>query len=243
MNAADQPVKFTQSPVSDPADSKSATGSSEHVSSGPVVTVHPGESQPDDDNKCPAFPERQDVPKKNVQCPLGVGSEREKTFYSCAVWINIWLSGNHSQDCSYHNQSYPTSLDALSMDHIKGDHLLPFADRFAKFFSNNSLPKARGAGVLDASTKFTYFKAFRQTMYQYFPEHEELQPKDTPGWWTDLMARFKREAEQSALRDPSISIAVKSTPLYRDTSTDVNGEDFSAWGGRDIWFRAAERSE
>ena len=88
MNAADQPVKFTQSPVSDPADSKSATGSSELVPSGPVATVHPGESQPDDDNKCPAVPERPDVPKKNVECPLGVGSEREKTFVSCAMWIN-----------------------------------------------------------------------------------------------------------------------------------------------------------
>ena len=196
------------------------------------------------DNECPALvPKGTSVPEANVDHLLGVGLEREKTYVSCAVWLNKWLSGDHNPDLSYNNRCYPKSLVALSMDYIKGDHMLVFAGRFGKFFANNSLRKVKGAGVLDASTKFVYFKAFRKVMYQRFPEHEELQPKDTPVWWTDLMARFKREAEQCSLRDPSVSVAVKSAPLYRDTSADVHGEDFSAWGGGDIWHRAAERGE
>ena len=84
MNPADQPVKSTQSPISDPANSKSATGSSELVPSGPVVTVQPGESPLDDDNECPAVPEGTLVPKENVERPLGVSPEREQTYTSCA---------------------------------------------------------------------------------------------------------------------------------------------------------------
>ena len=184
------------------------------------------------------------VPKEHVERGLGVSAKREQTYSFLADWLNKWFSGNHSPDLSFHNQSYPKSLEALSMNDIKGDHLFPFVTRFGQFFANNALQKSRGAGVPDASTKLLYFKACRKTMYHMFPAHEYLQPGDTNiGWWTDLLACFKRLAEHTALKDPSQYNAVKSTALYRDTSTDVHAEDFSAWGGRDIWYSAAERSE
>ena len=118
-------------------------------------------------------------PKENVERRLGVSAEREQTYSSLAGWLNKWLSGNHSPDLSFHNQSYPKSLEALSMNDIKGDHLFPFVTRFGQFFANNALPKSRGAGVLDASTKFVYFKAFRSTMHRMFPTHTHLQHGDS----------------------------------------------------------------
>ena len=100
------------------------------------------------------------------------------------------------------NQSYPKLLEKLSIDHITGDHLFPFVSGFAKFFANNALPKSRGTGVLDPSTKLVYFKAFRGAMHPLFPTHHYLQPGDSNiQWWTDLTARFKRSAEQAALKD------------------------------------------
>ena len=114
---------------------------------------------PTSDNECPALvPKGTSVPEANVDHLLGVGLEREKTYVSCAFWLNKWLSGDHNPDLSYDNRCYPKSLAALSMDQIKGDHMLIFAGRFGKFFANNSLRKVKGAGVLDASTKFVYFK-------------------------------------------------------------------------------------
>ena len=190
-------------------------------------------------------------PKKNVEpghaphsCELGDSFSRQETFGSTRVWINKWLSGNHSPYLMSPNQSYPKLLEELSINHIKGNHLFPFVFGFAKFFANNALPKSRGTGVLDPSTKLTYFKAFRGAMHSLFPTHPYLQPGDSNiQWWTDLTARFKRSTEQAALKNLSQYNSVKSTALYRDTSTDVHAEDCSAWEGTNIWYRAVERSE
>ena len=146
MNPADQPGKSTLTPISVPDESKSVTNTSHRVTSSPNVTrssvVQPGESQPDDEP--PAL-----VPKKNVEpghaphsCELGVSFSRQETFGSTRGWINKWLSGNHSPDLMFPNQSYPKLLEELSINHIKGDHLFPFVFGFAKFFANNALPKS-----------------------------------------------------------------------------------------------------
>ena len=249
MKAADHPGKSTPTPISVPDGSKSVNNTTHCASSIPNATssrsvVQPGDSRPADE--CPAL-----VPKNNIEPEhdpnsrvLGVSSARRETYVSTRTWINKWLSGNHSPDLMHPNKSYPKSLEKLSLDHIKGDHLFPFVSLFGKFFADNALPKSRGTGVLDPSTKHVYFKAFRAAMHPLFPTHPYLQPGDSNiQWFTDLTTRFKRSAEQAALKDLSQYNTVKSTALYRDTSTDVHAEDSSAWGGNDIWYRAAERSE
>ena len=122
--------------------------------------------------------------------------------------------------------SYPKSLQELSIHHIEGDHLLPFVAAFAKFFANNDLPKSRGTGVLDPSTKKTYSKAFKGAMHSQFPTHPYLRPgdKNSQGW-TNLTARFSRSSEQAALKELSQYNLVKSTALYRDTNTNVHADD------------------
>ena len=130
------------------------------MSSSPNVTsssvVQPGESQPDDEPPVPVLNENTQPEHAPHSRKLGVSLSRQETFGSACGWVNKWLSGNYSPDLMFPNQIYPKLLEELSINHIKGDHLFPFVTGFAKFFANNALPKSRGTGVLDPSTKLVY---------------------------------------------------------------------------------------
>ena len=132
----------------------------------------------------------------------------------------------------------------LKIHKFQGDHLRPFSAAFAKFFANNTLPKLKGAGFLDASTKKTYFKAYKGAIFSLFPTRLLLLPDDNKiPWWSDLTARFIRSAEQAALNNLSQYNQVKLTALCQDTSTNIHADDSNAWSASDIWYRARERSE
>ena len=127
MNPADQPGKSTSTTISVPNKSKSATNTNHRVSSGPNVTsssvVQTGESQPD--NECPALVLKENIEPRHAphSRELGVSVSSQETYGSTRGWINKWLSRNHSPYLTFPNQSYPKSLEKLSMNQSR---MIPF---------------------------------------------------------------------------------------------------------------------
>ena len=78
-------------------------------------------------------------------------------------------------------------------------------------------------------------------MLSLFPTHPLLEPGDNNSqWWTNLTACFSRSAEEYSLKDLSEYNQVKSTALYRNTSTNIHANDNNAWSTSDIWYSASE---
>jgi len=141
--------------------------------------------------------------------------------------VQKWLSNALGPDVISPNKSYPNSLTHLTMDNIHGDHLIPFVSSFASFFANNALNKMVGKGLLEPTSKKTYFKAVKGGLAKRSPKHPLLQVGADNTWWIKILNRFNRDAQRAALKDLSQYNQVKSAGLYRDTSTDLHIDEIN----------------
>ena len=114
---------------------------------------------------------------------------------------------------------------------------------FGSWLAKNPLKKMKGDEVLAPSTKLTYFKATKGALTCRFPEHPLLKNKDDT-WWTDILARFNRDATRAAVEDPQQYQDAKSVPLYRDTTTTgVSVDDHNMMRSPDAMYRAQCRGK
>ena len=161
-----------------------------------------------DSAPCEVAPER----------PLGVGASRLGTQDSTMLWLETWLSGRLGSDLLSANKSYPDSVHKLTSFRLSENHMEVMISSFGSWLARNPLDKIKGTGVLDPSTKLVYFKATKGALKKRFPDHPLLKNKDDT-WWTDILARFNRDATRAAVEDPQQYQDAKSVPLYRDTTT------------------------
>ena len=194
------------------------------------LSLRPADVYPDvpPDGPAPPLVERQ----------LGVSDKRLETQDSSLVWVRKWLSNELGKHLISYNRSYPESLDDVTYDHLYGDHLVPFVSTFASWMASNELPKLRGGGNLNKNSKETYFKAVKQGLSRQYPHHPLLRMTVDTRWWQEILDWFGRDSHRSAQNDFSQSNAVKSVPLYRDTTSDSFIDKNNPMNSSDALYRA-----
>lgn len=178
-----------------------------------------------------------------VESQLGVGPQRQKTQGSSLVWVEMWLSNKLGKHRISLNRDYPETMEEVTIDILAQDHMVPFVSRFASWFANNELPKLKGEGNLVASAKKTYFKAVKQALVSRYPEHPLFRMNADTKWWQDILDRFGRDSNRADQNDHSQSNAVKSAPLYRDTTSDSFVDKNDPLNSSDALYRAKNRGK
>ena len=119
----------------------------------------------------------------------------------------------------------------------------PVCVEFCQFFANNTLNKLVGKGLLEPTSKKTYFKAVKGGLAKQFPEHPLLQVGAGNTWWIEILHRFNRDAHRASLKDDLQYNKVKSAGLYRDTSTDLHVDEINPMSSSNAMYRAKDRGE
>ena len=110
---------------------------------------------------------------------------------------------------------------------IEQDNVIRFIEEYGLWFAGNQLPAGNKKDtVLEASTKYTYFKATRQVLLRYFPDHPLLKG-DEDALWHELIGSFYNLSHRTNMLDPAVSNDPSSLLLYRDITT----KDIGIGGG------------
>ena len=174
---------------------------------------------------------------------LGVSPSRHGTLESTMLWLQTWLSGRLGSDLLSANKSYPDSVHKLTSFRLSENHMEVMISSFGSWLARNPLDKIKGTGKLDPNTKLVYFKATKVALKKRFPDHPLLKNKDDT-WWTDILARFNREAARASIENPEQYADAKSVPLYRDTTTTgISVDDHNMMRSPDAMYRAQCRGK
>ena len=96
-------------------------------------------------------------------------------------------------------------------------------EEYGFWFAGNAPPAGnRKHSVLDASTKFTYFKAMKQVLLCQFPHYPLLQSSEN-GWWHELIGLFSKLAFRTTMLDPAKPNDPSALPLYHYITTQDIG--------------------
>ena len=165
-------------------------------------------------------------PPHPIAMDLGVGPSRKKSYLAGRYWIDCWLGSSLGPDYVHPNLHWPTSLDALTLTHIEGDHLLSFCTEFGAWFARNQF-ETRQKGTTQnmlPSSKLTFFKTMKNTLSKMISGHPYL-TSTQDRWWTEIIAAFSRENTRAAVLDPEVIQERHSEPLYRDITGDTPEHD------------------
>ena len=94
-------------------------------------------------------------------------------------WLDNWLGTKCGPYWFKPNVNYASSLEKLSDTSVEQDNVIRFLEEYGVWLGGNSLPSlSKKDCSLEASTKFTYFKATKQVLLCRFPDHPVLKPSD-----------------------------------------------------------------
>ena len=148
---------------------------------------------------------------------------RQAGISAAVKWIEKYLGRHCGPDLYKPNINYASSLTEMTYKSIEQDNVIRFLEEFGLWFAGNTLPAGnKKDAVLEATTKYTYFKAMKQVLLRTFPHHPLLLSLED-GWWHNLIGSFSTLAFRTTMLDPTVSHDPSSLPLYRDITTQDIG--------------------
>ena len=174
-----------------------------------------------------ASPELCDLAKSS-DAPPAVAPRPNEDFLSFArvncinvasKWFDNWLGHRYGLDLYKPSINYASSLAELSDNSVEQNNVIRLLEESGLWLAGNTLPSmTRKDSPLEASTKFTYFKAMRQVLLRLFPDQPVLKSSDD-GWGHDLVSSFHKMAFRTTTLDHSLSTDPLSLSIYRDITT------------------------
>ena len=154
-----------------------------------------------------------------------LSNSRKSGISAASKWIDNYLGHKCGLDLYKTNINYANSLQELTYESIEQDNVIKFLEDYGLWFAGNTLPAGnKKDSTLEASTKFTYFKAMKQVLLRQFPHHPCLKSSEG-GWWHELIGSFSKLVFRTTMLDSAVPNNPPALPLYRDiTIQDIGIE-------------------
>jgi len=148
---------------------------------------------------------------------LGLSDSALDIRRTAIVYLNRFLGSSDSD--FYYNDRYPTSVGALTAEHVAGELLKKFLSHYGLWLATNRHKAKNTGNALQVGALEDYFKASKEVLKHKFGSHE-LFKGNTDWWFSELKGKFVTACVRCQKNDQETAELRQAYPLYRDLSTN-----------------------